>query len=153
MPTHSVCKIWLHLIWGTRRRIPYLTGDSAKVVRTLLTQHAKELGLNIRTVYVNADHVHMLIRWYPDTSLSDAIGKLKGRSSRIISRDRIASADFRWAVGYGAFSVSSWDVDHISGYIDGQEAHHRRKPLAEMIEDLLREIETEGDDTDGSSPG
>jgi hypothetical protein len=35
--------------------------------------------------------------------------------------------DFAWQRGYGAFSVSPADVGALIRYIEGQEAHHRKR--------------------------
>ena len=152
MPEHSVSRVWVHLTWGTRRRSRYLIGDAASRVKDLLIAHAVELGLEVRAIYVNADHVHILLLHPPDRQLSDTVKLLKGRSSRLVSRDRIAQPDFAWATGYGAFSVSRADLEKVTGYINRQLEHHRKKAWTEVVEDLLGEFDLADRPFDGASP-
>jgi len=45
---------------------------------------------------------------------------------------------FSWQRGYGAFSVSESAVNGVSGYIDGQEAHHKKMSFQDEFLLLLK---------------
>jgi len=45
---------------------------------------------------------------------------------------------FRWARGYGAFSVSESNVQKIVDYIKNQEEHHRVKTFTEEYELFMK---------------
>jgi hypothetical protein len=45
---------------------------------------------------------------------------------------------FGWQDGYGAFSVSSSDLEELKQYIRDQRNHHRKKTFKEEYLDLLR---------------
>jgi hypothetical protein len=46
-------------------------------------------------------------------------------------------ANFHWQSGYGAFSVSSGDVEEVVEYITQQESHHRAASFQEEFRKLL----------------
>jgi hypothetical protein len=46
-------------------------------------------------------------------------------------------ANFYWQSGYGAFSVSSADVEEVVEYIAQQEIHHRVVSFQEELRKLL----------------
>jgi REP element-mobilizing transposase RayT len=79
------------------------------------------------------DHVHLLIRLATDTSVAEAMRLIKANSSRWLNRRFAALGPFRWQEGFGAFTVSWSAMEDVCAYIDGQEAHHRRRgTLAEL---------------------
>ena len=44
---------------------------------------------------------------------------------------------FGWQEGYGAFSVSTSQMEKTIAYIQGQKEHHRRKTFQEEFRELL----------------
>lgn len=65
--------IWIHAVWATQQRHPWLTST----IRTVLYQHPREQAKcqNIRLSDVNGftDHVHILFALAPDQTLAKAI--------------------------------------------------------------------------------
>jgi hypothetical protein len=53
--------------------------------------------------------------------------------------------DFSWQEGYGAFSVSSSNLDQVVRYIQNQEVHHRKTSFEEEFRALLRKHGVEYD--------
>ena len=53
--------------------------------------------------------------------------------------------DFSWQEGYGAFSVSSSNLDAVAQYIRNQEAHHRKFSFEEEFRKLLEKHDVEFD--------
>ncbi len=68
-----------------------------------------------------ANHVHLLIRWRPDETISDLVRTIK-RNTTIWIHDAFPElSDFYWQEGYGAFTVSYSQVDKVKVYIQNQE--------------------------------
>lgn len=44
-----------------------------------------------------------------------------------------------WSKGYGAFSVSHWDISKVAEYIANQEEHHRVESMADELRRIARE--------------
>ena len=91
------------------------------------------------------DHLHFLIGFRPDQSLSDLMRLVKGESSEWLNDKKISKYKFRRQEGYGAFSYAKCDIASVANYIHNQEEHHRKKTFLEEYEGLLKEFEIEYD--------
>ncbi len=99
---------------------------------------AESNGIYTKALHVNPDHVHALIDLPRTCSVDDVVKALKGCSSRWINSSGLLVGHFRWARGYGAFSVSASVLEDVVAYIEGQEAHHRIRTFAEEYEAFAR---------------
>jgi len=80
-------------------------------------------------------HVHILFHLPPKPALAKAISLLKANSSKWMGEQ---GKDFSWQEGYGAFSVSSSNLEQVARYIQNQEAHHRKTSFEDEFRALLR---------------
>ena len=131
--------IWIHAVWATRQRYPWLTFP----IRTALYQHLREQAQrqNIRLTDVNGftDHVHILFALAPDQTLAKAIQLLKGESSYWLNQQGlIKPSSFSWQSEYWAGSVSPSGLARVRAYIAGQEAHHHTMSFTEECEQLFK---------------
>ncbi|MCH7963800.1 MAG: IS200/IS605 family transposase [Bacteroidetes bacterium] len=138
MSLHSYSKVWLHLIWSTHNKEKVLLKDVRKQVSKFLYSYAEEKEIYMRTNYVNAEHVHALIDLPTTLSIDECLKLLKGSSSHYINDNRLVNNKFRWARGYGAFSVSESQLKKVVDYINNQEEHHRAKSFTEEYELFMK---------------
>jgi putative transposase len=131
MSLHSYSKVWLHLIWSTHNKEKILSKDNRKLLSGFLYKYAEEKGIYMKINYVNSEHVHTLIDLPTTLSIEECLKLLKGSSSHYINQNRLQNTKFRWARGYGAFSVSESNVKKVVDYIKNQEEHHRVKTFTE----------------------
>jgi putative transposase len=131
MSLHSYSKVWLHLIWSTHNKEKVLLKDVRKQVSNFLYNYAEEKEIYMKTNYVNAEHVHALVDLPTTLSIDECLKLLKGSSSHYINDNRLVNNKFRWARGYGAFSVSESQLKKVVDYINNQEEHHRTKSFTE----------------------
>jgi REP element-mobilizing transposase RayT len=132
-------KNWLHCVWGTKNRQPYLAGGvKGKVIEHIKT-NAKEKGIYIDIINGHHEHIHCLISLDPEMSLSKVIQLIKGESSFWINRNKLTKLRFEWADEYYAVSVSESDVPKVRRYIDNQEEHHRIKSWDDEYREFLKE--------------
>ena len=124
---------WLHLVWSTAYRRPVFSSETGRRLATFLKEYGKEKGFRMRNVYVNPEHVHVLVGVDPVVSASDAIKLLKGASSRWVNLHRLTGLPFAWGRGYGVFTVSRDDLRIVGKYIAEQGEHHRRKTFREEL--------------------
>ncbi|MEX2218357.1 MAG: IS200/IS605 family transposase [Phycisphaerales bacterium] len=137
-------KLVYHLTFSTKHRLPHIAPD----IRPRLYDY---LGGSIcgerGTLYAiggTADHVHLLIRWRPDMSLSDLMRNVKGGSSTWVHQT-LGLREFAWQEGYGAFTVSQSGIEDVKAYIARQEEHHRVKTFKEEYIEFLDRHEIEYD--------
>jgi REP element-mobilizing transposase RayT len=130
-------KNWLHCVWGTKSRVPFLQGAIKKDVLGHIKENAKEKGIYIDIIDGHTQHLHCLISLHPDQALSNVIRLLKGESSHWINKNHITKAKFSWAVEYYAVSVSESHVPGVRNYIKRQEEHHKETSWEKESDDFI----------------
>jgi len=129
--------VWLHVVWATLERRPMFTKPAAVQVSGFLSKYAAEKGFYMKANYVNADHVHALIDLPTSLCIEDIMQLLKGSSSHFINESKLVAGKFTWGRGYGVFSVSHSDVEHVTTYVAEQEEHHRKRSFADEVKLLI----------------
>ena len=112
-----------HVVWVTKYRYKVLQGPMRERIREIIVQTCAEMGVHIVQGVLGRDHVHMFLSIPPKLVLSNAMQRIKGRSSR---RIQMESPELRkcywgrrfWARGY--FSTTSGNVtdDIITQYLE-----------------------------------
>ncbi len=138
MPEHSYSRCWLHVIWATHGWHKTLSENAAKEVSNFLRRYVQGKSIFLKTIYVNDDHVHMLVDLPTNLSIQELVKLLKGSSSHWINENRLVAGRFRWQRGYGVFSVSQSQLPTIERYIADQREHHRRKTFADEYELFIK---------------
>jgi putative transposase len=133
----SYVKNWIHCVWGTKNRIPFLGREIRKTIHDHIKTNAKERGIFIDILDGYSNHIHCLILLSPDRSLSKVIQLIKGESSFWINKNKLTKLRFGWAVEYFAVSVSESDVPKVREYIRNQETHHKKKSWDEEYNELI----------------
>ena len=131
-------KIWIHLVWATKKREPLLTKD----IRQLVFKHIRENAVikNIHVDFVNGhvDHVHCLISLHPEQTISKVVQLIKGESSYWINKNNLCKEHFEWQDEYFAVSVSESSVNKVREYIKNQEEHHSKKTFQEEYDEFMK---------------
>ncbi|MBN2175919.1 MAG: IS200/IS605 family transposase [Bacteroidales bacterium] len=92
------------------------------------------------------DHIHLFFGMRPTESLSELMQDVKGDSSKWINKKKLVTGRFTWQEGYGGFSYSKSQVDHVIDYIKDQKMHHRRKTFFEEYLEFLERFEVSYDE-------
>lgn len=120
-----------HLVWITKYRYRVLQGEVRLRVRSVISQVAEELGIEIVNGVLSADHIHVFVFIPPHVAVSDFVKVAKGRSSRKIQQEFPSVRKRYWGRhfwGRGYFSSTSGNVtdEIINAYINQHtDAHHR----------------------------
>ncbi|MCB0714158.1 MAG: transposase [Ignavibacteriae bacterium] len=85
-----------------------------------------------------SDHVHLLVRLSQHRAIMDILRVLKTNSSRWV-RQTLKIGGFSWQTGYGAFTVSSSNLEKVRRYIARQKEHHRKVTFREEYVRFLEE--------------
>ena len=125
MSLHAYSKILLHIIWGTKSRDKTLNRKARTLLLKFLNKYCKEKDIYIDAIFVNPEHIHLLIDLPTDLTVKDCVKLLKGSSSYYINKERLVNGKFSWGRGYAAFSVSESQREKVRNYIKNQEKHHR----------------------------
>jgi putative transposase len=119
-------RIWIHLVFSTKNRYPYLTKDLRPLVFTHIEENAKTKKISLDAVNGYVDHIHLLIRMKPTQSIAQIAQLVKGESSRWINKNNLTPTPFDWQDEYFALSVSGSVVPVVLAYIENQETHHKK---------------------------
>jgi len=136
MPTTHI-SLYYHLIFSTKNRHRWIKGCWENRLYSYTGGIIRGLNGVAEEIRGTEDHVHILASLKATHCLADILREIKSCSSAWV-HDVIGNRLFAWQEGYGAFSVSSWDVDAIRRYIQGQKEHHYRKTYQEEYVDLLK---------------
>lgn len=127
-------KLYVHLVWATWNRRPLITADLETPLFSCIRAEAESSGCDVVAIGGVEDHIHLLVRVSTTVSVASLVQRLKGVSSHLVNRLADRPPFFKWQGGYGAFTVSAWDVRRVQLYIRGQKAHHRRETLSANLE-------------------
>ena len=134
----SYVRIWVHCVWGTKKRVPFLSADNKRDILDHIKENAKLKGIYIDFINGDKDHIHCIISLKADEMLSKTIQLIKGESSYWINKNGLTKGKFEWADEYYAVSVSESQIDKVRDYIKNQEEHHRRKTWEEECEEFMQ---------------
>ena len=133
----SYVKIWLHCVWGTKKRIPFLTKSLLSELTAHIKTNATEKGIYIDTINGYKEHIHCIISLSSEQCLSKVMQMIKGESSFWINRNRHTKFRFEWAVDYYGVSFGESELGRVRSYIRNQERHHSGKTWEDECEDMI----------------
>lgn len=140
----SLSFVLVHIVFSTKERRPSIHDEFRRDLFAYLATVARNSGCECYRVGGVADHVHLAVRLSRTLTLADLIEDLKTSSSKWMKNHVPA---FSWQRGYGAFSVGPSDLNALVGYIDAQEAHHRKHSFEDELRAFLTKYGVEFDDT------
>jgi REP element-mobilizing transposase RayT len=130
-------KIWIHGVWGTKNRHPYLIRDVKLKVIAHIRENAKKKELFIDTIDGHLEHLHCLMALNADISVAKSLQLIKGESAFWMNKEKIIQEKFEWADEYFAVSVGESALDKVRAYINNQEEHHRKVSFAEEYDKFM----------------
>ena len=128
--THGIYDFKVHIAWITKYRYPIFQKKLALRLRDLIRQICSENDVALISGNVSPDHVHILISYPPNLSVSKLVQYLKGTTSRKLQQEfqelrKRYWGQHLWARGF--FSVSTGNVtdqmiqDYIQKHKDEDE--------------------------------
>ena len=132
---HSFSRNHLHVISSTKERRKTIPREWQPRLWAYLAGICKNHGMIALAVGGTQDHVHLLFHLPPSLALAKAVLLLKSNSSKWMGEQ---GREFSWQEGYGAFSVSSSNLNAVMRYVQNQEAHHRKISLEEEFRAILK---------------
>ncbi len=133
----SLTKIYVHLIFSTKNRQPFLDEAIRPRVHAYLATILRDLDSSWVVVGGVADHVHILFDMGKMHSPVKFVEQVKRESSRFVKTLGAEYEKFYWQRGYGLFSVSPKDRDEAESYVRRQEEHHQTKTFQEEYRTFL----------------
>ncbi|MFO0813994.1 MAG: IS200/IS605 family transposase [Gemmatales bacterium] len=142
MPTFS--KLNYHLVFSTKNRRALIEPAWAdRLYGYIGGIIAQERGVLLAAGGM-PDHIHLLVGFRPDGTLSDLLREIKSHSSAWVHNQ--FTKDFAWQEGYSAFTVSYSLLESVKYYIKHQEEHHCSRSFMEELLRMLKLNEVDYDE-------
>ncbi len=130
--SHSIVKVYVHVVFSTKRRIPLLSPELEEDLFPYMVGVARKMKTHVLAINGTPDHVHLLLKMPATEPLARVVGAIKANSSG--KAKALGESRFDWQDGYGAFSCSIGHVDKVIGYIQNQKEHHRTHSFDDEME-------------------
>ena len=131
-----VFKIFLHLVFTTKYRRGVISSEMLNRMEMIFRETLLQMDGELLEFNGEDDHVHLMIAMSPQTSISNLVGKLKGKSSYIIRKEFWALVKKKlwgnhfWSPSYCIVSCGGAPLQVLKEYVQSQ----RRPPSALEIE-------------------
>src|SRR4051812_30556881 len=102
----SYVRIWVHLVFATKNREPFLKEEVRQKVRQHIIANCKEKDIFLQAINGYEDHLHCLISLGREQTIAKVAQMIKGESSFWINKNKLVSDGFMWQNDYYANSVS-----------------------------------------------
>lgn len=131
-------KVWIHFVWSTKNREPYLRDEIRPKVFRHIRENARQKGIYIDFIGGYVDHIHCLISLGTDQTIEKIMQLIKGESSFWVNQNRLCPTKFGWQDEYFAVSVSEASVPSVRRYIAKQEDHQKAHGFDEEFEGFMK---------------
>jgi len=130
--SHTIWHCEYHIVWVPKYRYRVLQGKVKEEVEFCVRDQTAQMECETVEINVQADHVHMVVKVLPKLSISEYMGRIKGKSAiRLLNvfkdlRDRRYWGNHFWAQGYCVGTVGL-DEEMIRKYVKYQEKQEKRQ--------------------------
>ncbi len=142
----SLVKNYIHIVFSTKHREPFIHPPVEAELHAYLGGICKNLECMPIKVGGYVDHIHILCMLSKKIALMKLLEEVKSHSSKWMKTKGDDLKNFYWQDGYGAFSVSSTDVDSVVRYIENQKQHHEKKTYKDEYISFLKKYNVEYDE-------
>jgi|SRR5206468_11579345 len=120
---HKSVGLYAHLNWRTWRRQKMVRAGDVSVVANAILAAGARTRVRVHAQAILADHVHVLVSYPSDATLSAFVRDAKSESSRRVN-DAAGLAHLKWCRGFYAASLNRHQVRAVRVYLGRQHRHH-----------------------------
>ena len=130
----NLLEVSIHFVWATWDRVPLVTPEIERDVYRYVSAVCRDCHCDVLAIGGMPDHLHLLVKAGSTESFAGLMQKVKGGSSRMISRDLRPGEWFQWQGSFSGFAVETRSRDRVIAYIGGQKRHHAEGTLWPALE-------------------
>ncbi len=130
-------KVWIHLVWATKNRMPFLKENIRQKVFQHIRENAMKKDIYLDFVNGHKEHIHCLISLGVEQTIAKTVQLIKGEASHWINKEGLIEEHFDWQDEYFAVSISESQVDVVREYIKNQEEHHKHKTFQQEYDEFI----------------
>ena len=130
--THTIWWCEYHIVWCPKYRYRVMQGKIKAEGELCIRSQCGQMSGEVVELNVQADHVHLVVMIPPKLSVSDYMGRVKGKTAlrvfavfRDLRRQKYWGNHF-WAQGYCVGTVGL-DEEKIRKYVKYQEEQERKQ--------------------------
>jgi REP element-mobilizing transposase RayT len=135
----SFVRIWVHCVWTTKSRIPYLKDQISDEVISHIRENAKTKGIYIDHINGYLEHLHALISLGSSQAISEVMQKIKGESSFWINKNKLTRLKFEWQDDFYSVSMGMNQLEPLRKYIRDQMLHHQNISFEDELDKMIEE--------------
>ena len=122
---HSRNQVFLinyHLVWCPKRRKKVLVNKIAKRLKEIFNQVAKDKDIDILTLEVMPEHLHLFVSCQPQMTIHKLVKAFKARSSNILRKEfpQLLKLPSLWTNSYFVSTADNISHKTIQKYIENQ---------------------------------
>lgn len=127
---HCVFALHVHLVFVTKYRRDVLSARAIADLTAIFSKVCKDFNAELIECNGDDDHVHLLVEYPPQVSISKLVNSLKGVSSRRLRqmRPEVRGRYFKgvlWSPSYFAASCGGAPISSIRQYVERQREPSR----------------------------
>ncbi len=126
--------MYVHFIWSTLDGHPWVSNEIERPVYRCIVNQIHKTGCEVLAINGVPDHIHLVVKLRSTVQVALLIKQAKGVSAKLINDHLDGQGRFRWRSGYGAFTISRWDLPMIINYVKKQKSHHAEGSLNDVFE-------------------
>ena len=77
--SHTIWHCEYHIVWTPKYRFRVMQGKAKEEVELCIREQTRQLGCEMVELNVQVDHVHALVQIPPKISISEYMGRVKGK--------------------------------------------------------------------------
>lgn len=130
---HAVSLLHAHLVFSTKYRRKCITPRVFATLRASMRRTARQLGVEIIALEADGDHLHVMIHYPPQISLSKIVQRLKGASSHAVRAKRLPEVTQKlwgaafWSPSYFVVSCGGAPLETVKAYVENQTNRNRAR--------------------------
>lgn len=123
---HCVFMMHVHLVFVTKYRRARFSADQLGFLKDIFESVCKDFNAELVEMNGERDHVHLLVNYPPNVSVSKLVNSLKGVSSRMLRKQSQVGFErcfgsCLWSPSYFAASCGGAPLSIIKTYIENQQ--------------------------------
>lgn len=134
---NTYTQLYVHVVFAVKGRGNLISNSWKEELYKYITGIITNKNQKLMIVNGMPDHIHLLMGFKPDCSLSDLVRDIKANSSKFINEKKWVLGKFEWQAGFGAFTIGQSQIDRVVNYILTQEDHHKKKTFREEYVEFL----------------
>lgn len=95
--------LYIHFVFTTFGRIPLIFETNRERIEKYITGIVKNNGCYLYAIYVNPEHLHLLLSKSPNISEETIASVIADSSERFINENKLSQGKFKWQQTCSAF--------------------------------------------------